>query len=101
MAYSRKELEALGQVLLAHPNLLVLSDDIYEPILWRHTPFCNIANACPELVDRTVVVHGVSKAYAMTGWRIGYAAGPLSLIQAMKKIQSQSLQPHLHRAGCC
>jgi aspartate aminotransferase len=69
---------------------MIVTDDIYEHILWGDTEFSNIAMACPDLVERTVVVNGVSKSYAMTGWRIGYAAGPQALIQAMKIIQSQS-----------
>ena len=89
-AYSRAELQALGEVLRRHPDLVIVSDDIYEHILWTEEGFSNIAMACPDLADRTVLVNGVSKAYAMTGWRIGYAAGPASLIGAMKKIQSQS-----------
>ena len=90
MAYTLPELQALAQVLLKHPHILIATDDMYEHILWTPDPFCNILNACPELVDRTLVLNGVSKAYSMTGWRIGYAAGPQWLIQAMKKIQSQS-----------
>lgn len=89
MAYTRQELAALGEVLREHPRLLVITDDIYEHILWTQAGFSNIVNACPELYERTIVVNGVSKAYAMTGWRIGYAAGPVSVISAMKKIQSQ------------
>ncbi|QCF25745.1 pyridoxal phosphate-dependent aminotransferase [Hydrocarboniclastica marina] len=90
MAYSRAELEALGTVLLKHPEVLIATDDMYEHILWSGEPFCNIVNACPALYDRTFVLNGVSKAYSMTGWRIGYAAGPQPVIAAMKKIQSQS-----------
>ncbi len=90
VAYSRAELQALGEVLREHPKILVATDDMYEHILWTQEPFCNIVNACPELYERTFVLNGVSKAYAMTGWRIGYAAGPATAIQAMKKIQSQS-----------
>lgn len=90
MCYTTEELEKLGAVLLEHPNILVVSDDIYEHILWDQTPFQNIVNVCPELYHRTIVCNGVSKAYAMTGWRIGYAGGPKILINAMKKIQSQS-----------
>ena len=89
-AYTRAELAALGEVLLRHPEVVVVSDDIYEHILWAGEPFANIVNACPGLKPRTVVINGVSKAYAMTGWRIGYAAGPEPLIAAMRKIQSQS-----------
>lgn len=90
MIYTRSELAALAAVLLRHPNIIVVTDDIYEHILWTPEPFANIVNVCPELLDRTVVVNGVSKAYAMTGWRIGYAAGPQSIITAMRKVQSQS-----------
>jgi len=88
--YSRSELEALGEVLRKYPDVLIATDDMYEHILWSSEPFCNIVNACPDLKDRTIVLNGVSKAYAMTGWRIGYAAGPKTLIAAMKKVQSQS-----------
>ncbi|MDH3281762.1 MAG: pyridoxal phosphate-dependent aminotransferase [Gammaproteobacteria bacterium] len=88
--YTPAELEALGGVLAGHPDLVVATDDIYEHILWTDEPFRNIVNMRPELKERTVVVNGVSKAYAMTGWRIGYAAGDARLIGAMKKIQSQS-----------
>jgi len=88
--YSRSELEALGNVIRQHPELVVVTDDIYEHILLTDQPFVNILNVCPDLYDRCVVLNGVSKAYSMTGWRIGYAAGPDWLIQAMKKIQSQS-----------
>ncbi|MDI1352329.1 MAG: pyridoxal phosphate-dependent aminotransferase, partial [bacterium] len=89
IAYTLAELKALGEVLKKHPNILIATDDMYEHILWSE-PFCNILNACPELYDRTIVLNGVSKAYAMTGWRIGYAGGPAHLINAMKTIQSQS-----------
>ena len=89
-SYTKEELSALGSVLKQHPNIVVMTDDIYEHIHWGSQPFANILNASPELYDRTVVINGVSKAYAMTGWRIGYAAGPIDLIKAMKKIQSQS-----------
>ncbi len=89
-AYTRDELAALGDVLRRYPAVVVVSDDIYEHIWWGTEPFCNIVNACPDLAERTVVLNGVSKAYAMTGWRIGYAAGPKDLIAAMKNIQSQS-----------
>jgi len=89
-SYSRSELQALGAVLVAHPDIVVVADDIYEHIHWGDDPFCSFATACPELYDRTVTTNGVSKAYAMTGWRIGYAAGPAELISAMKTIQSQS-----------
>lgn len=88
--YSREELAELGELLKQHPDVLIATDDMYEHILWTDEPFCNIAMACPELVDRTIVLNGVSKAYSMTGWRIGYCGGPAELIAAMKKIQSQS-----------
>ena len=89
-AYTREELAALGEVLKNYPDVLVATDDMYEHIVWSDAGFANILNACPDLTDRTVVLNGVSKAYAMTGWRIGYAAGPEPVINAMKKIQSQS-----------
>lgn len=88
--YVAAELAALGEVLKRHPQIVIASDDIYEPIVFGDTRFVNLLNVCPELASRTVVMNGVSKAYAMTGWRIGYAAGPKPLIGAMKKIQSQS-----------
>jgi aspartate aminotransferase len=88
--YTREALLKLGEVLLEHPGIVIASDDIYEHILWHAQPFANILNACPTLYDRTVVLNGVSKTYAMTGWRIGYAAGPKPLIQAMADLQSQS-----------
>ena len=90
IAYQLAELEALGEILRKHPDILIATDDMYEHILWSDEPFCNIVNACPDLYDRTIVLNGVSKAYSMTGWRIGYAGGPAGLIKAMKKIQSQS-----------
>jgi len=89
-AYTKAELDALGEVLRQRPGVLIVTDDIYEHILWADEPFHNIATACPDLAERTVIVNGVSKAYAMTGWRIGYAAGPTSVIGAMKKVQSQT-----------
>lgn len=88
--YRRADLEGLGAVLREYPQVVVATDDMYEHILYTAEPFHNILNVCPDLKDRTVVINGVSKAYAMTGWRIGYAAGPLELIRAMKTIQSQS-----------
>ncbi|MEW5791793.1 MAG: pyridoxal phosphate-dependent aminotransferase [Pseudomonadota bacterium] len=89
-AYTAAELAALGEVLRRHPRVLIATDDMYEKILFTEAPFVNIANACPDLLPRTVVLNGVSKAYAMTGWRIGYCAGPRELIQAMTNVQSQS-----------
>jgi aspartate aminotransferase len=90
VAYTTAELAALGEVLLQYPDILIASDDMYEHILWADEPFANIVTACPDLYDRTLVMNGVSKAYSMTGWRIGYAAGPEWLVKAMKKVQSQS-----------
>ena len=89
-AYSRAELKALGDILVKHPDIVVMTDDIYEHIVWTDEGFVNILNACPELTDQTVVINGVSKAYSMTGWRIGYSGGPVEIIKGMKKIQSQS-----------
>jgi len=89
-AYTRDELIELAKVLLKHPQIIILTDDIYEHIVWTNEGFNNILNVHPELQDRTVVINGVSKAYSMTGWRIGYAGGPADLIKAMKKVQSQS-----------
>jgi len=89
VAYDERELKALAEVLLAHPQLYILTDDIYEKIIWNAC-FANILMVCPELYERTIVLNGVSKAYAMTGWRIGYCAGPLEIIKAMNKLQSQS-----------
>jgi aspartate aminotransferase len=88
--YAKDELVALGEVLRRHPNVLIVSDDMYEHILMSDGEFSNILNACPDLSGQTMVLNGVSKAYAMTGWRIGYAAGPKDIIAAMDNIQSQS-----------
>ena len=88
--YTADELAALGAVLRKHPQVLIASDDMYEHIRLDGAPFVNILNACPDLYDRTLVLNGVSKAYSMTGWRIGYAAGPEAILRAMTKVQSQS-----------
>jgi aspartate aminotransferase len=88
--YTRAELAALGEVLRRHPQIYIATDDMYEHILWSSEPFANIVNACPDLLERAIVMNGVSKAYAMTGWRIGYCAGPKPLITAMANVQSQS-----------
>jgi aspartate aminotransferase len=90
VSYTNAELTSLGEVLRKHPHVMIATDDMYEHILWTDEPFSNILNVCPDLYDRTFVLNGVSKAYSMTGWRIGYAAGPTKVIAAMKKIQSQS-----------
>jgi len=89
-AYSRAELEALCEVLKAHDHVLVLSDDIYEHVIYDDFVFSTAAEVAPELKPRTLTLNGVSKAYCMTGWRVGYGAGPAELINAMNKIQSQS-----------
>lgn len=88
-AYTADELKALADVLLKHPHVWVLTDDIYEHLTYGDFAFRTIAEVEPNLMDRTLTMNGVSKAYAMTGWRIGYAAGPIELIKAMDKIQSQ------------
>lgn len=88
--YTFNELAALGEVLRQHPHVLIATDDMYEHILLTDTKFVNILNACPDLYPRTMVLNGVSKAYSMTGWRIGYAAGPEPIITAMENVQSQS-----------
>ena len=89
-AYTRAELRALGEVLLAHPRIIIGTDDMYEKIYWGSEPFCSLLSAVPELYPRTVTINGVSKAYAMTGWRIGYCGGPKELVTAMGTIQGQS-----------
>ena len=89
-AYSRAELKALGEVLLEHPRIVIGTDDMYEKIYWGAEPFCSLVTAVPELYGRTVTINGVSKAYAMTGWRIGYCGGPKEIIAAMSTIQGQS-----------
>lgn len=88
-AYSRSELDALGKVLLRHPQVFVLSDDIYDEVWFKDEPMTTLAAVVPELKDRVLLTNGVSKSYAMTGWRIGYAAGPAPLIAAINKLQSQ------------
>jgi aspartate aminotransferase len=88
--YTADELKALGEVLRKHPNIVIASDDMYEHILLNGSKFVNIVNVCPDLYSRTVVMNGVSKAYSMTGWRIGYCGGPQELIDAMENVQSHS-----------
>ncbi len=87
--YTKSELQALGQVLLRHPHVLILSDDIYEHLVFDGVEFATIASAVPELQSRTLTMNGVSKAWSMTGWRIGFCAGPRWLISAMEKLQGQ------------
>lgn len=89
-AYTAHELKALGEVLIRNPHVLLLSDDMYEHIWYAKEPFATMLQVCPELYDRTLTMNGASKAYAMTGWRIGYAGGPEWLIKAMAALQSQS-----------
>ncbi|HUX89652.1 MAG TPA: pyridoxal phosphate-dependent aminotransferase [Gallionellaceae bacterium] len=88
--YTLEDLKALGEVLRKHPHVLIATDDMYEHIALTDAKFVNILNACPDLYPRTLVLNGVSKAYAMTGWRIGYAAGPEHILTAMENVQSQS-----------
>ena len=88
--YTADDLKDIGEVLKNYPDIIIASDDIYEHVIFDNKKFTNILNICPDLYDQTVVLNGVSKAYAMTGWRIGYAAGHIDIIGAMKKIQSQS-----------
>ncbi|MEO7623499.1 MAG: pyridoxal phosphate-dependent aminotransferase [Gallionella sp.] len=88
--YTLDDLKALGAVLRKHPNILISTDDMYEHIALTDEKFVNILNACPDLYSRTMVLNGVSKSYAMTGWRIGYAGGPEHIITAMENVQSQS-----------
>jgi aspartate aminotransferase len=88
--FSRADWVAFGDVLREHPRIAILSDEIYEHICWADTPFTSFAAACPDLFDRTITVNGMSKAYAMSGWRVGFAAGPAAVIRAMTSIQSQS-----------
>jgi aspartate aminotransferase len=88
--YTRSDWLALGAVLREHPRVVVLTDDIYEHIYWADSPFTSFAEACPDLYERTLTVNGMSKGYAMSGWRIGYAAGPVPLIKAMTSLQGQS-----------
>ena len=88
--YTRAELRALGEVLIEHPRIVIGTDDMYEKIYWGAEPFCSLVTAVPELYSRTVTINGVSKAYAMTGWRIGYCGGPKEIVAAMATIQGQS-----------
>ncbi len=89
-AYTRADMVALGEVLKKHPHVWVMTDDIYEFIVYDDFEFTTFAQAVPEMYDRTLTLNGLSKAYCMTGWRVGYAAGPVDIIKAMNKIQSQS-----------
>jgi len=89
-AYTRAELRALGEVLNDHPRVLIATDDMYEHIYWGEEPFCSLVTACPQLYGRTITINGVSKSYAMTGWRIGYCGGPAEIVNAMATVQGQT-----------
>lgn len=89
-AYTKAELQALGAVLATHPKIVIASDEMYEHIYWGSEPFTSFAKANPHLYDRTITINGVSKAYAMTGWRIGYCGGPEEIVAAMSTVQGQS-----------
>lgn len=88
--YSRETLSAIGNVLLEYPEVFILSDDIYEHLRFDNEPYANILNVCPSLKERTLVINGVSKAYAMTGWRVGFVAGPADIITKMQQLQGQT-----------
>jgi aspartate aminotransferase len=88
--YGAADLQAIGEVLRKHPRVVIASDDMYEHILLDGSKFVNLLNVCPDLYGRTVTLNGVSKAYSMTGWRIGYCGGPEELITAMENVQSHS-----------
>ena len=90
ITFTRSDYESIGAILENYPNAYVATDDMYEYIYWGEEPFVSFAQACPALFDRTITINGVSKSYAMTGWRIGYCGGPTDVIGAMKKVQSQS-----------
>jgi len=90
LTYTRAQYESMGKILSDYPNVLIATDDMYEHIYWGNEPFTSFAEVCPNLFDRTITINGVSKAYAMTGWRIGYCGAPKSIVKAMKKIQGQS-----------
>ena len=98
--YSEEELQALSNVLVNHPKIMIMTDDVYEKIHWHEEQFQNIVNVVPSLQDRTIIINSLSKTYAMTGWRLGYAAGPEKIIQAMHKIQSQSTANPCSIAQC-
>ena len=90
ITYTKAQYESMGKILSDYPNVLIATDDMYEHIYWGNEPFTSFAEVCPNLFDRTITINGVSKAYAMTGWRIGYCGAPKSIVQGMKKIQGQS-----------
>ena len=90
ITYSKNDYQAIGSILEKYPDTYIATDDMYEYIYWGEDPFISFAQACPDLFDRTITINGVSKSYAMTGWRIGYCGGPANVVGAMKKVQSQS-----------
>ena len=90
VTYTKDQYQIIGEVLENYPDVFIATDDMYEHIYWGNDKFCSFAEACPDIFDRTITINGVSKAYAMTGWRIGYCGGPEKIIAAMKKIQGQS-----------
>ena len=90
VTYTKDQYQIIGEVLENYPDVFIATDDMYEHIYWGNDKFCSFAEACPDMFDRTITINGVSKAYAMTGWRIGYCGGPEKIIAAMKKIQGQS-----------
>ncbi len=90
ITYNKDDYQAIGSILEKHPDIYVATDDMYEYIYWGEEPFVSFAQACPDLFHRTITINGVSKSYAMTGWRIGYCGGPANIVGAMKKVQSQS-----------
>ena len=90
LTYTKAQYESMGKILSDYPNVLIATDDMYEHIYWGNEPFASFAEVCPNLFDRTITINGVSKAYAMTGWRIGYCGAPKSIAKAMKKVQGQS-----------
>ena len=90
LTYTKAQYESMGKILSDYPNVLIATDDMYEHIYWGNEPFTSFAEVCPNLFDRTITINGVSKAYAMTGWRIGYCGAPKSIAKAMKKVQGQS-----------
>ena len=90
VTYTKDQYQIIGEVLENYPDVFIATDDMYEHIYWGNNKFCSFAEACPDMLDRTITINGVSKAYAMTGWRIGYCGGPEKIITAMKKIQGQS-----------
>ena len=90
VTYTKDQYQIIARVLENYPDVFIATDDMYEHIYWGNDKFCSFAEACPDMFDRTITINGVSKAYAMTGWRIGYCGGPEKIITAMKKIQGQS-----------